>query len=61
MEIRKYTYVDVYYSEKEIEQAKKERKRLKKLGYQLENEDAGAGKHEYCDQYIKYSKFIERE
>lgn len=56
MHIRKYTYVDVYYSKAEKEAVSKERKRLERLGYTLENEDSGTGKYDYCDQYIRYSK-----
>jgi len=57
MEIRKYTYVDVYYSKHELQKQKKEHKRLLKLGYTLESQDDGSGKHDYCDQYLRYSKF----
>jgi len=56
MRIIKYTYVDLYYNEDEKEKALKERKRLEKLGYNLEAEDDAGGPFHYCDQFHRYSK-----
>lgn len=56
MEIRQYTYVDVYYNEGEEEKAKKERKRLEKLGFELQVEDDADDKFTYCDQYLRFKR-----
>ena len=53
MEIRRYSYVDVYYKRGEGKKAKAERKRLKKAGYELQVKDLGSSRNEYCDQYLK--------
>ena len=55
MRIIKYTYVDVYWSKGEETKAKEQRKRLEKLGYNLEVEDDGSGDFDYCDQYLRYT------
>jgi len=52
----KYTYIDVYYNEDEMEEAQKRGKQLLKLGYTLEAEDDAGGEYQYCDQYHRYSK-----
>lgn len=56
MQVTKYTYVDIYYNPNEQDKADKEKKRLEKLGYNLEVKDDGSGKYLFCDQYLKYSK-----
>ncbi|HUX58309.1 MAG TPA: hypothetical protein VMV77_15155 [Bacteroidales bacterium] len=53
MEIRKWTTVDVYYHDWETEKALKERKRLERLGYELQVEDEGNDEYDNCDQYLK--------
>jgi len=58
MEIRKWTTIDVYYNKSETDEALRERKRLERLGYELQCEDNGSGEYEYCDQYLKSSKPI---
>ena len=52
MKINKLITIDVFYNENEQALADKERKRLTKLGYSLESQDAGEP-FDYCDQYIK--------
>ena len=60
MEIRRYTYVDVYYTEADQVKADKERAKLEKRGYHLEVRDEHTKEIPYCDQYIKYYKFINK-
>jgi len=60
MEIRKYTYIDVYFNKDEQKAADKIFKRLTKLGYERENEDAGSY-HDFCDQYIRFQKPLKKE
>lgn len=60
MEIRQYTIIDVHYNESEEAVALAERKRLVKLGYELQVKD-DSGFLDYCDQYIHYKKpFIKK-
>ena len=58
MEIRKWTTVDVHYSEKESALASKERQYLEKLGYEFQQTDESGhiGNGIWCDQYIKNGK-----
>ena len=56
MEIRKWTTVDVYYKNSEIDIAEKERKRLESLGYEYQQTDDGNKEYDFCDQYIKSGK-----
>ena len=57
MKISKWTTVDVFYNEFESGKAETERKRLERLGYELQEKDAGDGvEYDYCDQYIKSGK-----
>lgn len=57
MKVSKWTTVDVYYNRDEQNEADKEGKRLTRLGYELQEQDAGDGvEFEYCDQYIKSGK-----
>jgi len=60
MEIRKYTYVDVFFNSDEVEKANLETKRLEKLGYNLEVEDDGNDTYEMCNQFLRYSKFVKK-
>lgn len=55
MRITKWTTVDVAYNKNEQNAAKKERKRLERLGYEYQQTDEGA-LHDYNDQYIKSGK-----
>lgn len=63
MLIRRYTYIDVYYNRGQAKQAKKEQKRLAKIGYELMAKDSAGGHDkktgkgfDYCDQYLKQHK-----
>jgi len=61
MKVSKWTTVDVYYNEWEQNKAEKERKRLQRMGYELQEQDAGDGvDYDYCDQYIKNGKTREK-
>jgi hypothetical protein len=54
MVVRKWITVDVHYAESEIKKANKERKRLKRLGYEYQQTDvSGRLGSDHCDQYIK--------
>ncbi len=53
MEVRKWTTVDVYYNKDEEKLADKERKRLERLGYELQLLDDGSFPYNFCDQYMK--------
>jgi hypothetical protein len=52
MKIVKYTYVDVYYTKEEKNLALKLRKKLIRIGYELQVEDIGSDSFDYCDQYL---------
>lgn len=63
MEIRRYSYIDVYYNDDKdsIKEAMKERKRIESMGYELMSEDAHDGHnketgdgYDFCDQYLKH-------
>lgn len=56
MEIRKWTTVDVFYNELEQKETDKTRRYLERIGYELQERDAGNGIYDYCDQYIKSGK-----
>ena len=56
MEIRKWTTVDVHYTESETHLAEKEQKRLERLGYELQQTDESSNDYDLCDQYIKNGK-----
>jgi hypothetical protein len=53
MEVRKWTTVDVFFNQEESHLALRERKRLEKLGYELQEECEGTDNYECDDQYIK--------
>lgn len=56
IDIKKYTTIDVYYSEETINEYNKIKKRLLKNGYEINFEDtASSNDYDYCDQYIKYN------
>ena len=53
MRVTKWTTVDVLYNPGEEYLAIKERKRLERLGYELQEECEGTDNYEFDDQYIK--------
>lgn len=56
MEIRKWCLVDVHYCEGEQKQADKEKKRLERLGYELQVRDNSHKPFDFCDQYLRSDK-----
>ena len=56
MEVRKWTTVDVMFNQYEKDIALTERKRLERLGYELQEECEGNDEYECDDQYIKNGK-----
>ena len=63
MKITKWTTVDVMFNSGEEHLALKERKRLERLGYELQEECDGTDEFECDNQYIKSGRirFINRE
>jgi nitrogenase molybdenum-iron protein alpha/beta subunit len=56
MIVTKWTTVDVRYNKGEEKKAEQVRKYLEKIGYELQEQDAGDYPYDYDDQYIKNGK-----
>jgi len=57
MQVNKWITVDVHYKITEQKKADKERKRLKRIGYEFQQTDiSGHNDNDFCDQYIKSGK-----